>query len=102
MYSAAPPTNAFRHESPQAEIDALPCRQLAEPAAAAGSATIEAYTVMHSRDGTPERVISSCLVADGRRAWGSSDDPHTAAAVCEGEWVGRAVTLDPEGLLLVA
>ena len=102
VYSAVPPPNGYRHESPQAEIDALPRRQLAEPAAAAGPATIEAYTVMHSREGAPENVISSCLLADGRRAWGLSDDPHTAAAVCEGEWVGRAVTLDAEGLLLVA
>jgi acetyl-CoA C-acetyltransferase len=102
LYSAAPPNSAFRHESPQAEIDALPRRQLAEPAAAAGPATIEAYTVMHSREGTPERVISSCLLADGRRAWGLSDDAGTATAVCDGEWVGRAVILDPEGTLLVA
>ncbi len=102
VYSSVPPPNGFRHESPQAEIDALPRRQLAEPAAAAGPATIEAYTVMHSREGAPENVISTCLLADGRRAWGLSDDPDTAAAVCDGEWVGRAVTLDAEGLLLVA
>ena len=102
VYSAVPPANGFRHESPQAEIDALPRRQVAEPAGAAGPATIEAYTVMHSREGAPEHVISTCLLADGRRAWGLSDDPHTAAAVCDGEWVGREVTLDPEGLLLVA
>jgi acetyl-CoA C-acetyltransferase len=101
VYSSGPPTDAFRHESPQAEIDALPRRQLAEPAAAAGPVTIEAYTVMHSREGGPEQVISSCLLADGRRAWGLSDDTDTATAMCDGEWVGRAVMLDPEGTLLV-
>jgi acetyl-CoA C-acetyltransferase len=102
VYSCGPPATAFRHASPQAEIDALPRRELAEPAAAAGPATIEAYTVMHSRDGVPEQVISSCLLDDGRRAWGLSDDGGTAAAVCEGEWVGRTVTLDGEGTLLIA
>ena len=102
VYSCVPPTVGFRHESPQAEIDALPRRQLAEPDAAAGPATIEAYTVMHSREGIPEKLISTCLLADGRRAWGLSDDADTAAAVCDGEWVGRAVTLDAEGTLLVA
>jgi acetyl-CoA C-acetyltransferase len=101
VYSAGPPTDAFRHESPQAEIDALPRRQLAEPAAAAGPVTIEAYTVMHSREGGPEQVISSCLLTDGRRAWGLSDDTDTATAMCDGEWVGRRVLLDPEGTLLV-
>ena len=57
---------------------------------------------MHSRDGAPEKVISTCLLADGRRAWGLSDDGDTAAAVCDGEWVGRTVTLDGAGTLLVA
>ena len=38
----------------QAEIDALPRRELAEAADAAGPATVEAYTVMHDRDGEPE------------------------------------------------
>ena len=57
---------------------------------------------MHSRDGVPEKVISTCLLDDGRRAWGLSDDADTAAAVCDGEWVGRTVTLDGAGTLLVA
>ena len=80
VYSSVPPTVAFRHESPQAEIDALPRRQLAEPDAAAGPATIEAYTVMHSREGVPEKLISTCLLDDGRRAWGLSDDADTAVS----------------------
>ena len=84
-----PPADGFRHDDPQAEIDALPRRELAEPGRAAGPATIEAYTVMHSRDGAPETAIAACLLADGRRAWGMSSDADLAAAMCEGEWVGR-------------
>jgi acetyl-CoA C-acetyltransferase len=101
VYSSAPPVGAFSHDSPQAAIDALPRRQLAAPDDAAGPATIEAYTVMHSRDDAPEKVISTCLLDDGRRAWGLTDDSATAAAVCDGEWVGRRVTLDPTGTLLI-
>ena len=78
----------FRHDHPQDEIDALPQRQLAEAADAAGPATVEAYTVMHSRDGGPETAIAACLLADGRRAWGMSSEPAVAAAMCDGEWVG--------------
>ena len=63
---------------PQDEIDALPRRELAEPADAAGPATIEAYTVMHARDGAPEQAIAACLLADGRRAWGTSSDAGRA------------------------
>jgi acetyl-CoA C-acetyltransferase len=97
VYSTTPPTDGFRHTNPQDEIDALPRRELAPPADAAGPATIEAYTVMFSREGEPERPITSCLLADGRRAWGMSDDAATAAALCDGEWVGASVTLAADG-----
>ena len=99
IYSTDPPARGFRSDHPQDEIDALPHRQLAEPADAAGQATVEAYTVMHSRDGNPETAIVACLLADGRRAWGTSTEPGLAAAMCEGEWVGNRVTLDDAGTL---
>ncbi len=101
VYSTTPPEHGFRHAHPQAEIDALARRDLAEPEQAAGPATIEAYTVMHSRDGSPETAIAACLLSDGRRAWGTSTDLPLASAMCEGEWVGRAVTLDAVGTLLL-
>ncbi|MFK8025915.1 MAG: acetyl-CoA acetyltransferase [Ilumatobacter sp.] len=101
VYATAPPTNGFRHESPQDEIDALARRELALPADAAGSADIEAYSVMFSRDGDPETAYASCLLADGRRAWGTSSDPAIASAMCDGEWVGVSVALDEAGEILV-
>jgi acetyl-CoA C-acetyltransferase len=97
VYSATPPATPFRRDSPQDVIDALPRRELAEPADAAGAVAVEAYTVMHARDGSPERVIVSAVLADGRRAWGTSDDTGLAAAMCVGEWVGREVTLAADG-----
>jgi acetyl-CoA C-acetyltransferase len=101
VYSTEPPAAGFRHANPQDEIDRLPSRQLASRAEAAGPATVEAYTVMFSRDGEPEQPLASCLLADGRRAWGSSTDGGTAAAMCEGEWVGATVTLTDDGTLHV-
>jgi acetyl-CoA C-acetyltransferase len=100
VYSTTP-TPTFRHDHPQARIDALPRRELALPADAAGPATIEAYTVMFSRDAQPEQAIASCLLDDGRRAWGMSNDPDATTAMCEGEWVGTPVTLDAAGTLLL-
>lgn len=97
VYSARPPDRPFAHANPQAEIDALPFRELTPMADAAGPATIEAYTVMFSRDGQPEQAIAACLAPDGRRAWGMSSEVDLAAAMCEGEWVGVAVTLDADG-----
>ena len=99
VYSTRPPAEQFRHESPQDEIDALPQRELALPADAAGPASIEAYTVMHARDGAPELAIATCLLADGRRAWGTSGDGDVTHALLDGEWVGTAVTLADDGTL---
>ncbi len=73
----------------------------AAPAEAAGPAVVEAYTVMHDREGRPETGIAACLLADGRRAWGTTSAPDAAAALCEGEWVGRSVALDADGTLHV-
>jgi acetyl-CoA C-acetyltransferase len=100
VYGAAPPADGFRHDVPQLEIDALPARQLAAEVAPGSKATIEAYTVMFGRDGTPEQAIASCLLADGRRAWATSTDHDTATALSDDEWVGRSVRLH-EGALHV-
>ena len=48
-----------------------------------------------------ERALAACLLDDGRRAWGTSDDPAIASAMCDGEWVGITVNLDDDGALLV-
>lgn len=102
VYRATPPPAGFRYEKPQDEIDALPRRALATPedvVAAGGDVTIEAYTVMFDRDQQPELAIASCLLADGRRAWGTSSDTDVATAMCDGEWVGTSATITADGAL---
>jgi len=98
VYGTTPPVS-FQHAYPQDEINAMPRRELALPAEAAGPATIEAYTVMFSRDGQPETALAACRLADGRRAWGTSAATGLATAMCEGEWVGRAAELTDDGTL---
>jgi len=101
VYGTQPPPEGFRHAYPQDEIDALPRRELALPTEVEGPATIEGYSVMHTRDGDPERVIATCLLADGRRVWGTNDDSTVAGEMCAGEWVGTTVGLGPDGTLHV-
>ena len=101
IYSTTPPSTPFRHSSPQAEVDALPRRELATPTEAAGEATIEAYSVMFSREGEPETALAACLLDDGRRAWGTSGDVTVATAMCDGEWVDVGAELTPDGTLVI-
>lgn len=101
VYATTPPRNGFRHDSPQAHIDALPRRSVATATQAIGAATIEAYSVMHDRNATPETVCASMLLADGRRAWATSSEPGLAEAMTRGEWVGRSAMLDAHGTLHV-
>ena len=51
VYRTEPPATPFRHADLQAEVDALPTRGLCEDPD--GEVTIEAWTVMHDRDGQP-------------------------------------------------
>ncbi|MEK7293267.1 MAG: hypothetical protein AAB088_07475, partial [Actinomycetota bacterium] len=97
VYAATPPKNGFRHGSPQAQIDVLPRRDVATATQAAGPAIIEAYSVMHDRNGSPETVCASALLSDGRRAWATSSEYALAEAMTRGEWVGKSMTLDALG-----
>ncbi len=97
VYATTPPRHGFRHESPQNEVDALPQRAVATALEAQGVATIEAYSVMHDRNGSVEKVRAAVLLADGRRAWATSDNTQLGQEMCENEWVGKTVTLDETG-----
>ena len=103
IYSTEPAKKGFRYGSPQVDIDSLDKRELASTSDAAsdlaGQATIEAYTVMHDRQGAPETAIAAVLLKDSRRAWATSTDLQVATALCTDEWVGRKVNLNPDGTL---
>jgi hypothetical protein len=60
---------------------------------------IEAYTVMHDRDGRPVTSLAACLTDEGHRVWATSAQPDTAEAMCAGEWVGRRVGRAADGAL---
>ena len=93
VLSARAPVAPFRHHDVQAQVDALPRRRVAE--GATGDATVEAYTAVHDRDGTPTLAIVTCLVGDDEaRAPARSEDPATIAALLDGEPLGRTVRLD--------
>ena len=99
-YATTPPPRGYQHSSPQAQVDALPKREVAAQGEAEGPAKLEAYSVMHGRNGEPEIINASVILPDTRRAWATSNDTQLAIEMCEREWVGMPVRIDESGTLL--
>ena len=99
-YATTPPPRGFLHSSPQAHVDVLPKREVATQQQAQGPAKLEAYSVMHGRDGAPETVNASVILPDSRRAWATTNNAQLAIEMCEREWVGVPVRVDDTGTLL--
>lgn len=101
VYGTEPPATPFRWEAPQKEIDAAYTpREVTDGVDADGA--VEAYTVMHDRDGTPENGLAAVLLADGRRAWATTPDAAVLAAMESEEVVGRAAHVSADGALTLA
>ncbi len=97
VYSTEPPDGGFRWERPQDEIDAVGGREVSETYE--GPVTLEAWTVMHERDGSMSRGHASCLTPDGVRVWGVTDDADTMKRFESEDMVGAPGTIGPEGAL---
>jgi acetyl-CoA C-acetyltransferase len=68
-----------------------------------GSATVAAYTVLHGRDGTPERAVLVCDLPQGGRCYALLDGGPDALALAESEeLVGKRVILKPDDQLNLA
>jgi acetyl-CoA C-acetyltransferase len=90
VYSTTPaPWTADRSADLQAEIDALPAPE--EARQADGWATIETYTVKHSRDGGRTGIVIGRLDADGRRFVAKGDDDGLLDLLTSGEPIGARV-----------
>jgi acetyl-CoA C-acetyltransferase len=97
IYSTEPPPQGFKHARPQEEIDALPKR--ATVAEHEGPVTIDSYTVMHERDGSPAIGIVACLLADGSRTIANTNEPGVMKAMTLEEFVGRPARVRSDGQL---
>jgi acetyl-CoA C-acetyltransferase len=100
VYSARPPATPFRWEKPQAEVDALPRRSVAT--GVDGDVAVEAYTVMHERDGSPMNAIAACLLPSGERTWATTTEPDVLSLMLTEEVVGRPAKVDSDARLYVA
>ncbi len=96
VYSAAPPRQPFRFETPQNRVDAMPTRE-AVPTFD-GPVEIESYTVMYGSEG-PESGLAACLLDDGRRAWGNTREPEVLQSMVSEEFCGRPARLREAGAI---
>jgi len=98
VYASRPPEAGFRVAHPQDEVDAVGGRELST--GHEGPVTVETYTVMHDREGSPVQAIATTLTATGSRAWATSDDETVLATLLDGaEHVGDAAQRTADGLL---
>jgi acetyl-CoA C-acetyltransferase len=94
LYSTSPLPTPFDHIQAEPDPDERRIRSLdTNPS---GPATVETYTVMHGRHGEPVEGILTCLMPDGRRAWGRTIEPSALAGMIKEDIVGRPLTLTPE------
>jgi acetyl-CoA C-acetyltransferase len=83
--------------------DPLAYEAAAEPVAIVGSpesgttATVTTYSVLHGRDGEPEKALLICDLPEGGRCYAFLGGGATALAAAEqDELIGRRVTLTPK------
>ena len=79
--------SAFRHAEPQAEVDALPAADVVRGATTAPVDDRVLDRDARPRRRTPRAAIVAGLLADGRRAWGTTSEPDHAE--------GRLVAEEP-------
>lgn len=94
LYSTEPPPNPFATNDAAADTAAVQSLEhpvMVRDPEAGTEATIEGYTVVYGRSGSPEVAIALARVDDDHRAMVSSQDADLAVAMCEGEWHGRKV-----------
>jgi len=101
LLSARPPADGFRFadvsHATQVNTDVLDIADDHD-----GMARVDGYTVVHDRDGHPERAILVATTPDGRRCVAASADTGVATAMTSDEWVGSDVNVRGNEFRLIA
>jgi acetyl-CoA C-acetyltransferase len=86
VYATSPPRDRFQWSNPQDDVDRQArCVSVQQD----GAATVESYTVTHSPDGEPERLIVAARTTDGVRTWCHSTDAALLRESESEELIGR-------------
>jgi acetyl-CoA C-acetyltransferase len=100
VWSTAPAPAPATPDAPPYVAAAEPLGIVASPE---GDATVATYSVLHGRDGEPERALLICDLPGGGRCYAVLDGgPDVLRSVEVEELIGRHVTLTPQDQLNVA
>jgi acetyl-CoA C-acetyltransferase len=95
VYGARPAAGGFRADDVQDEVD----KEETVPAAPGfeGAAEVESWTVMHGRDGEPERAFAALRTPAGARVWGTSTDADVLATLLTDDVAGTSAVVAAGG-----
>lgn len=97
VYATQPPAAGFRWESVQDEVSRAPRRESLTQYAGPGA--VEAWTVVHDREGAPERGILSVLTPSGARTFAAATEPDVLARLLADDPAGARATVAADGSL---
>jgi len=95
VYRSEPPRDGFRPRDVQAEVDRLPTT----PSLPSydGQARVESWTVVHDRDGDPERAFLAVRTPSGERTLTTSTEPDELQRLVTEDVAGTDVVVTPDG-----
>jgi acetyl-CoA C-acetyltransferase len=107
IYSCRPPTGGPKIASVQDLLNRRAPTPFVGPVT--GDADIEGYTVVHDREGHPQRAFVACRIASVRsvshtsrpRCWATNDDLELMIDMMRSEYVGRHASLRDGRLVAV-
>lgn len=95
VYGTEPPSSGFRREDVQAQVDAEPTvRALTSYE---GEAAVESWTVVHDRDGEPERAFAALRTPGGDRTLATTTDPDETRRMTKQDVHGDKVLVAADG-----
>jgi acetyl-CoA C-acetyltransferase len=93
VWSTGPPAGVVADTAPYSAVE-TPVGIVGSPS---GAATVATYSVLHGRDGAPERALLVCDLPEGGRCYAFLEGgAEVLAAAEEDELIGRPVTLAPK------
>lgn len=95
LYGTEPPAAGFRRENVQARVDAEPT--VVALTSCTGEATVESWTVVHNRDGEPERAFAALRTPGGERTLAATADPAAARRMTAEDVYGEKVQVADDG-----